>query len=314
MADSAIFLDGNHQLHRCYRTVGTYSAVPEKRVALMVLHYFCTYAIEKNARYGALCIDGDEVFRYQIYPDYKKNRRADGGASPEDRAVMRGSGEGLSTSEIKEQVYKCLLPTMRLFDLLGLPCYQHRELEADDLMSSGAYAFTRDGDSRVYIPGRKAYIITPDKDAVQRVDKQVTVYRPSVGKTPGKEFTIPDVIEARGMRPKQFADYQALIGDDVDDIPALLSPKKAKDAILKNGSLRKFLETPEGKDFWYKNERAIRRNVQLVRLSYKAWAPSINELKLFNRNYDRKLVVDEYGKLPEAFLALEMLCKKKGLF
>lgn len=314
VSENAIFVDGNHQLHRCWRTTGSFSAIPEKRVPLMVLHYFAAYALEKRAKFGSLCFDGDDIFRYRIDPNYKIGRRTEGTGGGMDHTGPRGEGGGKTALEIKDEVYKCLQPTIRLFDLLGIPCHQNSELEADDLMASGAYSFTRNGDSRIYIPGRKAWIVTPDKDAFQRVDKQVRVYRPEINKQPSIEWDVDRVVAEKGMKPRQFCDYQALVGDKVDDIPPILSPKKAERLILKYGSLSKLLASEEGQEIWLKHQNEIRRNVQLVRLSYKSWAPTLEELRFFRKKPDRKRVVDEYGKLPDSYLAFEMTCTKKGLF
>jgi 5'-3' exonuclease len=229
--------------------------------------------------------------------------------------VPKGGGPALSKEEIKNKVYECLEPTKRLFDMVGIPCHQNSELEADDLMASGAYSFTRDRDTRVYIPGRKAWIVTPDKDALQRVDKAVRVFRPEINKQPSIEWDVVKVIEEKGMRPRQFCDFQALTGDRVDDIPQIWPEGRARKAILTYGSLQKFLsESEEGQSLWYQRQAEITRNVQLVRLRYKSWAPTLTELSFFRTQVDRRRVVEEYGKLPESFIGLEMFCKKKGLF
>jgi len=309
--ETAIFVDGNYQLHRCWRTLGAHSGIPEKRVPLLILDYFCSYALEYGAKFGSLCFDGNDIFRYRVYADYKKNRR------DTSSEVFQGGGqnvEGRTKNEVKDQIYRCLQPTARLFDLLGLPCHQNAELEADDLTASGAYAFTRDLETREYRTGRKAYIVSPDKDSIQRIDKQVLVLRPGANKQPNRVITLEEVLKEKGMNPRQFADYQALVGDSIDDIPAILTPAKAKAAILGAGSLKKFLGTSEGQKFWRRYETEIRRNVQLVRLHYRSWLPSDEELRFFSRPYNRKSVMDEYGKLPSSFLALELAGKKKSLF
>lgn len=143
-------------------------------------------------------------YRTEIYPEYKANRDP---APP----------------ELKRQFEQCRRFT-RAFGLMecGLPKY-----EADDLIGT------------LVIEGRKqglpSTIVTRDKDLAQLVTKD-DLFWDFAGRGKIKYDDIPDYF---GVWPEQIADFLALAGDSVDNIPGVPGVgKKTATALLQHfGSL-----------------------------------------------------------------------------
>lgn len=304
MKKTAIFIDGNFLLHKCVHAIGKSVEEPTRRVPLMFLGYVSDWALKFQARYVAVCFDGSDNFRYRLWPSYKSSRGGKGGSTGEPT-------EGMT----KDEIYVCMAPTIRLLEMLGIRVQIHKELEADDLTASGAFAFTRTNEKK-YRPDTAAYIIVPDKDSRTRIDKQVFVYRPPTGKTqPEKLYTKEIFKKETGMNPRQFIDYQILCGDRIDDIPSIVTPSVAKNILKTHGTLYKYLKTEEGKKFFRENRTAVVRNRGLAVLDYLSWKPSDAELLLTIKPHSELDIEKEFGRLPKSFQALRAFAqKRRGLF
>jgi 5'-3' exonuclease len=301
----AMFVDGNWLLHRAESIVSKYgSSAPERKVPIQVLQWFCAYAITLKATHGALCFDGGLNFRHEIYSGYKASRKS---ASENQR---RESGASKS-----DNTYATLQPTLSLFSLAQLPVYQNPNLEADDLVSAGAFAFTRD-DERSYKEGNLAYIVARDKDLLQRVDKHVKVWWPAMSNQPEILYDVDKVLEVKGMRPRQFADYQTLIGDSVDDIPAIVKSSTALELLRTHSSLKRYFATKEGAAFFRKHGNEILRNRRLVTMAHLAWKPTEQELLLRPTDVNDHIIREQYFSVPASLSALRAILapNKKGLF
>jgi 5'-3' exonuclease len=255
---------------------------------LNVLNYCCIYALEKGASHGALLFDGDDNFRLKVYRKYKSNRgRAGGGASLD----MKMDGETTT-----DEVYASLEPTIRLFQLVGYPVVQMPAYEADDLCAAGGHSFANESEDHL------SWMVCRDKDAFQSVTDRVKVYWPAVGLAPAADVDAAYVRKKTGMDPRTFGDYQILIGDSTDAVPAILSPAKAKAILKEHGLLGRFFKTEEGKTFFLRHEQALRRNQQLVRMDHRSWQPTAADISM--RLKEPKEVMTEFGKLPKSFYAL----------
>jgi 5'-3' exonuclease len=143
-------------------------------------------------------------FRSEIYPDYKANRDP---APP----------------ELKRQFDLC----RQYVRALGLMECAHPQYEADDLIGTLVTSGRANG-----IPST---IVSRDKDLAQLISK-TDVFWDFAGKGQLGYEQIPDVF---GVWPEQIADFLALAGDAVDNIPGVPGVgKKTAAALLQHfGSL-----------------------------------------------------------------------------
>ncbi len=139
-------------------------------------------------------------FRNAIYPAYKKNREP---APP----------------ELKRQFGLC----RELCRLLGVAEFGSPTHEADDIIGTIA--------ARLRAAGHRAVLVTRDKDLAQLV-RDGDHYWDYAGE---RRYAYADIEGQFGVRPERMADYLALTGDSVDNIPGVpgVGPKTAK-ALLRD--------------------------------------------------------------------------------
>ncbi|RXR04444.1 exodeoxyribonuclease IX [Pseudoxanthomonas composti] len=156
------------------------------------VHGFARFLLEllerERPRHIAVGFDEalDTGFRHQLYPAYKANRE------PAPEALRR-------------QFSHC----KALCAALGLTVLSHADFEADDLIGSALRA------SRDF--GLRGIIISADKDLSQLLrpgDEQWDFAR-------GQRWGLAGVKAKHGVEAHQMADYLALCGDAVDNIPGV---------------------------------------------------------------------------------------------
>ena len=140
-------------------------------------------------------------WRNERYPDYKANR------PPAD-----------------ENISYQLARARELTERLGVPVLADLQYEADD------YIATLAKKSR-----RPVRVISRDKDLQQLLDDRVRMLDPKDGVTRGPA----DFRAEFGFEPSLFPDYQAFVGDSVDNIPGIrgVGPKAAGALIGRFGAL-----------------------------------------------------------------------------
>lgn len=150
------------------------------------------------------------TFRHTAYADYKGTRKG----MPDELAVQ--------------------MPILKeILDAMGVHRTELQGFEADDLIGTIAKRFGSNG--------HEVLIVTGDKDALQLVDRQITVLITRQGISQLDVMTPEKVFEDFELSPAQIIDYKGLSGDTSDNIPGIPSvgPKTAI-------KLLKIFETVEG--------------------------------------------------------------------
>lgn len=122
-------------------------------------------------------------FRTRIYPAYKANRES-------------------SPPELKRQFAIC----RELTELLGVAQFAHPEYEADDIIGTLCEHMRQKNIGSV--------IISRDKDLAQLLREGDQFWNT----IDGHRHAYDDVAAKFGAQPERMADYQALVGDKVDNI------------------------------------------------------------------------------------------------
>jgi DNA polymerase-1 len=150
-----------------------------------------------------------ENFRYDIYPAYKANRSE----TPEDLIPQ----------------FPLIREATIAFDL---PCLEMEGFEADDLIATYARLGVEDG--------WKIVVVSSDKDLMQLVNDDVTMFDPMKNKYMNRA----EVIEKFGVPPEGVVDVQALAGDSTDNVPGVpgIGIKTAAQLIEEYGDLETLLE------------------------------------------------------------------------
>ena len=120
-----------------------------------------------------------------------------------------------------------IAPTLDLVRALGLPLLVIDGVEADDVIGTLA--------RRAAGRGEQVLISTADKDLAQLVDGQVRL----VNTMSNTVLDVAGVQEKFGVPPERIADFLALTGDTVDNIPGVpkVGPKTAAKWLTEYGSL-----------------------------------------------------------------------------
>lgn len=156
------------------------------------VHGFARFLLDllerERPRHIAIAFDEalDSCFRNALYPAYKANRDP-------------------APAELKRQFVYC----KALCAALGLPVLAHREYEADDLIGTAL--------ARARSDGFRGVIVSADKDLSQLLgghDEQWDYAR-------GQRWGAAGVKARHGVHAHQVADYLALCGDAVDNIPGV---------------------------------------------------------------------------------------------
>ena len=149
------------------------------------------------------------TFRNELYPEYKAGR----GEMPADLALqIPRIGEVLAAMEV--------------------PVLSHKDYEADDVLATLA----RLADAG----GAECRIVTGDKDCRQLITDRVSVY--NIRKQ--QAYDAAALAEDWGIRPDQVVDFQALVGDKVDNVPGVpsIGPKSARELLESFGTLEGVLD------------------------------------------------------------------------
>ncbi|MDR1884940.1 MAG: DNA polymerase I, partial [Synergistaceae bacterium] len=120
---------------------------------------------------------------------------------------------------------------MELCGALGYPVFMMDGVEADDIIASTA--------SSAAAGGVEAVILSADKDLLQILSRDMKMARPLKGISEFKLYDEASFTEEYGFPPRAMADYLALVGDAVDNIPGVkgVGDKTARDLIRTHGSL-----------------------------------------------------------------------------
>ncbi len=128
-----------------------------------------------------------KTFRNDLYPEYKANRDA----APDD-------------------LVKQLPVAIEWIEQMGFANLSREGFEADDIIST-VTKFAK-------AQGMKVRIVSHDKDLYQMIDDGMVVIYDAIKK---KEVDEEACIEKFGVSPKDFINFQAILGDASDNVPGI---------------------------------------------------------------------------------------------
>ncbi len=223
----------------------------------------------------------EKTFRNDLYDQYKANRESMPDALREQIPI----------------IHRCL-------DTLAIPQVSAPGFEADDIMATLAYQAEQQG--------ARVLLVTSDKDCRQLISDRVQML--NVRKN--EVFGEPELRTVWGIRPDQVVDFQALVGDSVDNVPGVpqIGPKAAQQLLEQFNTLDEVydnidLVTGEKRKENLRNNRDLAiLSRDLVRLSRECpidlpWS------KMRPGTFDRNQAMDlfrELGfrKISDAFVSL----------
>ena len=150
-----------------------------------------------------------KTFRHELFDGYKKDR-----------------------PEMPDDLVPQIESVRHLIDAMEIPALECESFEADDVMATLA----RITEER----GGRCCLVTSDKDCRQLISDRVTLFNLRKNQVYDREALLDDW----GITPEQVVDYQALVGDSVDNVPGvpLIGPKLARQLLGQHGTLEAVLE------------------------------------------------------------------------
>lgn len=189
---------------------------------------------DSQADHIAVIFDSSrKTFRTDLYPEYKAHR-----PPPPEELVPQ---------------FPLVREAVRAFDVA---CIEMEGFEADDLIAAYARAAT--------LQGAKVTIVSSDKDLMQLVGAQVSMFDPMKNRTIGPD----EVFEKFGVGPDRVVDVQALCGDAADNVPGVpgIGIKTAAQLIGEYGDLETLLARA-GEIKQPKRRQTLLDNAAMARLS-----------------------------------------------
>lgn len=225
-----VLIDGNAMLHRAYHAMPDLTS-PEGEPVNAVYGFFAMFLniiSEQKPHYMAVAFDRSKpTIRQTMYAGYHAHR-----PKMED---------GLFSQIAK--VDECLYA-------LGTPTFAMDGYEGDDLIGTLATKI-QSREFRERNLGEDdivdTVIVTGDRDMLQLVNEHTYVWMPIQGLTKTKLYDSKAVEEKYGVRPEQFIDYKALIGDPSDGYPGVtgIGPKTASNLLQEYGTFENLYQSIE---------------------------------------------------------------------
>jgi len=154
---------------------------------------------EHGTDYILFALDNKSTsFRKELYPLYKANR-----------------------GEVPEDLLKQIPVAIEWIEKMGFATLTKDGYEADDIIASVANI----AESK----GIKSRVVSFDKDLYQIIDENTKLFDP----IKKRDITRDDCIKKFGVAPADFVDFQALVGDSIDNIPGVKGiGKKSASSII----------------------------------------------------------------------------------
>ena len=224
-----------------------------------------------NTDYIVFALDSkEEGFRKEIYPLYKANRPS----PPED-------------------LLKQLSVAIEWIEKMGFKTLSKERYEADDVIATVTKFAKQQG-----IVGK---MVSSDKDLYQLLDDSKVFLYDWVKR---KDIDESECIKKFGVEPKDFVDFQALIGDSSDNVPGVpgIGPKTAAKLINEYHTLENIYEnidsvgTPRIRKLLLENKELAFISRELVKLRDDIFENlTLDEFIFEDKNYLSALI-DEFEK------------------
>jgi len=228
------------------------------------------------------------TFRHKMYPLYKAQREE----TPEDIRF--------AIPYIKE-----------IIQAYNIPVIEVENYEADDVIGTLAKRFANEE--------LNVYMMTPDKDYGQLVDKHILQYKPTTGGKPAEILGIEEVCMKWNIQnPLQVIDLLGLMGDASDNIPGCpgVGEVTAVKLISQFGSVENLLQKTD--ELKGKQKIKVEENIEQIKMSkflatIKIDVPVEIELdKLKRQDINAKRLGEIFDELEFRSLSSRILNNKGG--
>ena len=209
--NTLVLVDGSSYLYRAFHAMPDLRAVPGDPTSPAtgairgMINMMQALRKEVTADYAVCVFDASgPTFRDALYTEYKATR-----------------------SPMPDDLRSQIEPIHQVVDLLGWKVLAVPGVEADDVIATLAHTAAAQG--------MEVIVSSGDKDLSQLVNDHITI----IDTMSGKRRDVAGVTAEFGVPPALMVDYQALVGDTVDNVPGVtkVGPKTAAKWLEEYGSL-----------------------------------------------------------------------------
>lgn len=210
--DPVILIDGSFYVHRVYYAfppLTTSTGIPVW-VVYGVINMIKSLLIRYQPIHIVVVFDkSGRTFRDDLFKEYKANR-----------------------INMPKDLYNQIYLVYEIIEAMGIPILSVPYVEADDVIATLAVFYER--------LGKTVLVSTGDKDIAQIVSDRIML----INAISNVIFDVREVERFFGVPPVLIADYLALIGDRVDNIPGIpgIGKKTAKILLTKIGNIKTLYE------------------------------------------------------------------------
>ena len=214
-----LIIDGNAIVHRAFHALPPLTDNEGHMVNAVYGFFSMLLKVleEVKPEYLAVCFDRPKpTFRKALFVGYQAHRPQMADGLSEQFGILH-----------------------QALEKVGIAIFEVDGYEADDIIGTLAFQAVHSEKNREQITDNRELIqvkiVTGDRDLLQLVNDRVHILFPILGITKMTEYDGKTVEEKFGVKPEQFIDYKALIGDSSDGYPGVtgIGPKTAANLLQK---------------------------------------------------------------------------------
>lgn len=237
---------------------------------------------------------GGSQSRKDIYSGYKSER----GKNKIKMRLNRAATVEMNAEEESESMKRQMSALGELLSVLPITIMIYDGIEADDVMAYIATTLKQDGE--------KVVLMSSDKDFLQLVNKDVSVYSPSKKKI----YNIPEVIDEFGIHPHNFINFRMIDGDKSDNVEGISGlgiktiiksfPFLVNENLQTTETMIEYINSIDKKtkahDLFLNNLELLERNRKLMQLSEPTFSGNLR-MKIMDRYNEKNVKFDKQSFL-----------------
>lgn len=237
---------------------------------------------------------GGSQSRKDIYSGYKSER----GKNKIKMRLNRAATVEMNPEEESASMKRQMSALGELLSMLPVTIMIYDGIEADDVMAYIATTLRQENE--------KVVLMSSDKDFLQLVNKDVSVYSPSKKKI----YNIPEVVEEFGIHPHNFINFRMIDGDKSDNVEGISGlgiktiikafPFLINEELQTTDTMVQYIDTLSKKtkahDLFLNNLEILERNRKLMQLAEPTFSGNLR-MKIMDRYNEPTVKFDKQSFL-----------------
>lgn len=230
-----LIIDGNAIVHRAFHALPPLTDLQGRLVNAVYGFFSMLLKVIEDVKptHIAICFDRPApTFRKTLFVGYQAHRPQMADGLSDQFHILHDALEEIGVTFFEVDGYEA-------DDLIGTLARQAvqntQKTQQSGISDMSESLKVRNSESSEFSENIDIKIVTGDRDLLQLVNDRVHILFPILGITKMTEYDAKAVEEKFGVKPEQFIDYKALIGDSSDGYPGVtgIGPKTAAGLLQK---------------------------------------------------------------------------------